>query len=182
MASINYNCRLVSFFWYIINRYMYALETILSVTLYRRKIVNFRRNILKATVYDGCMMEVALCRLFIKYSICQHVKYRIRHNLLLGTAKYMNDVWVKVGLLSTQSYSTIEETTSFLTCPCDIERLPIKVGSSFSGFTADQWKLWTTVYSFIALKGVLPDNHKCIWLLFVCACLILCSRIEWKLI
>jgi len=99
------------------------------------------------------------------------------HNLLLGTAKHMIDVWVKVGLLSTHSFSTIEETTSLLTCPCDVGRLPVKIGYSFSGFTADQWKLWTTVYSFIVLKGVLPDNHLRIWLLFVRACSILCSRI-----
>ena len=102
------------------------------------------------------------------------------HNLLLGTAKHMIDVWVKVGLLSTQSFTAIEETTSLLTCPCDVGRLPVKIGSSFSGFTADQWKLWTTVYSVIVLKGVLPDNHLRIWLLFVRACSILCCRIVRK--
>ena len=102
------------------------------------------------------------------------------HNLLLGTAKHMIDVWVKVGLLSTQSFTAIKETTSLLTCPCDVGRLPVKIGSSFSGFTADQWKLWTTVYSVIVLKGVLPDNHLRIWLLFVHACSILCCRIVRK--
>ena len=102
------------------------------------------------------------------------------HNLLLGTAKHIIHVWAKVGLLSTHSFSTIEKTTSLITCPYDVGRLPVKIGSSFSGFTADQWKLWTTVYSVIVLKGVLPDNHLHIWLLFVRACSILCSRIVQK--
>ena len=53
----------------------------------------------------------------------------------------------------------------------------MKIGSSFYGFTADKWKVWTTIYSPIALKGILPDNHLRIWLLFVHDCSILCTRI-----
>ena len=37
--------------------------------------------------------------------------------------------------------------------------------------------MWTTIYSPVALKGILPDNHLRIWLLFVRACTILCTRI-----
>ena len=69
---------------------------------------------------------------------------------------------------------------SSLICPHDVGRLPLKIGSSFSGFTADQWKIWTIVYSPVALKGVIPDNHLRVWLLFVRACSILCSKIIRK--
>jgi len=47
----------------------------------------------------------------------------------------------------------------------------------FSGFTADQWRIWTTVYSAIALKGIIPKEHLCCWLLYVRACTLLFSRI-----
>ena len=99
------------------------------------------------------------------------------HNLLLGTSKHMIEVWIKIGLIGNMQLNTIEKVTSNINCPQDVGRLPLKIGSSFSGFTADQWRLWTTVYSPVALKNVLPDNHLKIWLLFVRACSILCKRI-----
>ena len=51
----------------------------------------------------------------------------------------------------------------------------MKILSSFAGFTADQWKSWTLVFSPIVLKGILPAAHLCCWLAFVNACKILCS-------
>ena len=97
------------------------------------------------------------------------------HNLLLGTSKHMLEVWVKLELLTKNSFDAIEKAASLLSCPNDIGRLPLKIGSSFSGFTADQWKMWTLAYSAVVLKGIIPDNHLRIWLLFVRACTILCS-------
>jgi len=102
------------------------------------------------------------------------------HNLLLGTAKHMLEVWQKVGLINSNCFGVIESMASLLVCPHDVGRLPLKIGSSFSGFTADQWKTWTNVYSPVALKGVIPDNHLRVWLLFVRACSILCSKIVKK--
>ena len=99
------------------------------------------------------------------------------HNLLLGTSKHMLEIWVKLELVTKNSFDTIEKAASLLSCPNDIGRLPLKIGSSFSGFTADQWKMWTLVFSAVVLKGVIPDNHLRIWLLFVRACTILFSRI-----
>lgn len=102
------------------------------------------------------------------------------HNLLLGTSKHMLEVWVKLDLLTTSSFDIIEKAASLLSCPNDVGRLPLKIGSSFSGFTADQWKMWTLAYSAVVLKGVIPDNHLVVWLLFVRACTILCSRVLKK--
>ena len=59
-------------------------------------------------------------------------------------------------------------------------RMPLKTSSSFSGFTADQWRNWTTIFSSVYLKGVLPQAHLNCWLLFVKACILLCSRIISK--
>ena len=82
-------------------------------------------------------------------------------------------MWIKFSLINAKSFSIIEVAASLISCPHDIGRMPLKIGFAFSGFTADQWKIWTTIYSPIALKGVLPDNHLRIWLLFVRACSIL---------
>ena len=46
----------------------------------------------------------------------------------------------------------------------------------FAGFTADQWRNWTIVYSPVALKGLLPQEHYKNWILFVKACSQLCTR------
>ena len=98
------------------------------------------------------------------------------HNLLLGTSKLMLEVWVKLELLIKNSFAAIEKAASLLSCPNDIGRLPLKIGSLFNGFTANQWKMWTLAYSAVVLKEIIPDNHLRIWLLFVRACTILCSR------
>ena len=111
--------------------------------------------------------------------ICHHVIDPM-HNLLLGTAKHMIDVWIKLGLLGNKEIIAIEMITANINCPYDTGRLPLKVGSSFHEFTADQWKVWTTVYLPIALKKSLPDNLLCVWLLFVCACSMLCKRLIKK--
>lgn len=70
--------------------------------------------------------------------------------------------------------------TANINCLYDTGRLPLKIGSSFHGFTADQWRVWTTVYSPIALKKTLPVNHLRVWLLFVRACSMLCKRLIKK--
>ena len=50
------------------------------------------------------------------------------------------------------------------------------IGSSFSGFTADQWKNWTLINSPVALKSILPSASLNCWLRYVRACSILCAR------
>ena len=54
---------------------------------------------------------------------------------------------------------------------------PGNISSSFSGFTADQWKNWTSVYSLFALKGILPEDHLQCWRFFVLACKTLGKRV-----
>ena len=102
------------------------------------------------------------------------------HNLLLGTSKHIIKLWINRKILKPQDLETIEARSKLLSFPYDVGRIPCKIASSFSGFTADQWRIWTTVISPIVLKGILPvADHNC-WLLFVNACRLLITRIITK--
>ena len=99
------------------------------------------------------------------------------HNLLLGTPKHVFSLWVEQGRLSKHDLDSIQEQCAMFKIPYDIGRLPVKIGSNFAGFSADQWRTWTTVLSAVLLKGILPERDYTCWILYVNACRILCSRI-----
>ena len=42
--------------------------------------------------------------------------------------------------------------------------------SSFSSFTAHQWKNWSLILSLVCLGGILPDEHLEYWSEFVHNC------------
>ena len=95
------------------------------------------------------------------------------HNLLLGTAKHMLNVWKETGKIKANDMELMQEKVDGLVGPSDVGRI-----SSFglSCFTADQWKNWTLLYSLACVKPILPiRDFKC-WLYFVKACHILWSR------
>jgi len=94
------------------------------------------------------------------------------HNLMLGKAKHVLSVWISEGILTDSKLKIVEQ----IKCPHGTGRLPTKIGSGFSGFTADQWRIWTTIYSAIALKGIIPKEHLHCWLLYVRVCTLLFSR------
>ena len=102
------------------------------------------------------------------------------HNLLLGTAKHAMEVWLKQELILPLHFSKISSCVARIQCPRDIGRLPIKITSSFSGFTADQWKAWVLIFSPVVLKGILPTEHMHCWLIFVKACRLVCTRLLKK--
>jgi len=99
------------------------------------------------------------------------------HNLLLETSKHVMNLWIKKKLLMPQDLQAIEEKCKLMSFPYDVGRILHKIGSSFSGFTADQWRLWTTLLSPIVLKGILHADDLNCWLLFVNACRLLITRI-----
>ena len=101
-----------------------------------------------------------------------HVIYPM-HNVLLGTPKHMTNVWIEQNILSKAQLNNISSMSSKINVPRCIGWLPSKIASSFSGFTADQWKNWVTVYSAVCLNDQLPRSHLQCWLLFVRACSIL---------
>lgn len=98
------------------------------------------------------------------------------HNLLLGTAKSITELWKSSSLLSSKHFDVIQEKVDSFIAPADIGRLPMKISSGFSGFTAEQWKNWVIFYSLFALKDVLPWQHYNCWHLFVKVCFLLCRR------
>ena len=95
------------------------------------------------------------------------------HNLLLGTTQHVVSVWKQKDILDLQKIQSIVD--SFVT-PSDVGRIPMKIVSGFSQFTADQWRNWTLLYSLASLKGTIPLEHYDCWLLFVQASHLLCQR------
>lgn len=79
-------------------------------------------------------------------------------------------------LLSSNHFLQIQAHVDRFVIPADVGRIPNKISSGFSSFTADQWKNWAVLYSLIVLKGLLPTLHYEAWLIFVKACLLVSSR------
>ena len=98
------------------------------------------------------------------------------HNLLLGTAKHMLTIWKDLNFLTHEHFKVIQEKVDNFHTPEDVGRIPTKISSGFSGFSADQWRNWVLLFSLFSLKGILPYSHYNCWQLFVKACHILCCR------
>ena len=69
------------------------------------------------------------------------------HNLLLGTAKHVMNIWIKNGLISNNQFDEIQQCVDSFSVPSDIGRIPYKISSGFSSFKADQWRSWIVIYS-----------------------------------
>ena len=98
------------------------------------------------------------------------------HNLLLGTSKRMMEVWSSMKLIESKQLLDIQCIVDSFVTPSDVGRIPSKIASGFSGFTVEQWRNWTILYSLPALKGILPRDHFNCWHYFVKACHLLCRR------
>ena len=73
------------------------------------------------------------------------------HNLFLGSAKhFLKNILVAQKIINETDVVVIQERVDTLIVPSDIGRIPHKILSGFSSFTADQWKNWVMYYSLIA--------------------------------
>ena len=81
------------------------------------------------------------------------------HNLLLGTAKHMIEVWKSLKMITDKQFADIQKRVDSFTTPDDLGRIPSKTSSSIYGFTPEQWKNWTIFFSLYALKPILPPRH-----------------------
>lgn len=99
------------------------------------------------------------------------------HNLFLGTAKHMIKIWKDRNVLCKSHFESIQKKVDSFRVPSDIGRIPRKVETNFSGFTADQYKNWTIFYSIPCLFEVIDSNHLECWRHFVLACRLLCRKI-----
>jgi len=74
------------------------------------------------------------------------------HNLLLGTAKRMMSVWISTGVIDKSMFMYIQEKVDAFVAPSNIGRIPSKITSGFSNFTAEQWRNWTLIFFFVLTK------------------------------
>ena len=95
------------------------------------------------------------------------------HNLLLGTAKHMMDLWKELKVLKKDNFTELQQKVDNIVVPAKVGRIPFKIDSNFSSFTADQWKNWVVIYSLHCLYGMLPSEHYSCWELFVIGCTIM---------
>ena len=83
-------------------------------------------------------------------------------------------LWKDKGYLNDLIFKKIQQQIDSIIPPSNIGRIPCKISSSFAGFTAEQWMIWTTLYSPIALHNHLPLEHYTLWCLFSKAWSLLC--------
>lgn len=98
------------------------------------------------------------------------------HSLFLGSGKHMLQIWLKQGLLTPSHFEQIQECVDSFFVPSDVGRIPRKIETGFSGYTADQFKNWITIFSILSLFGILSGQHLECWQHFVLACRILCKH------
>ena len=83
------------------------------------------------------------------------------------------ELWLELSVLTRVDLEHVQQKVDASNTPSNMGRLPFKIAKSFTGFTAEQWKTWVTVFSPFALLGHLPVNHYKCWLNFVKACKLL---------
>ena len=102
------------------------------------------------------------------------------HCLFLGIAKWIvKRIWVDEKILKPESLKEIQKKMNQFQVPADVGRIPGKVecGEGFANFTADQWRVFFTVYATVSLWKHLPDVDRKILTRFVKICTILVGRI-----
>ena len=97
-------------------------------------------------------------------------------NILLGTARHVISIWSDLKIVGDKDLNVIQQKVYSFVTPDDVGCIPSKISSSFSGFTAEQWRNWTLIFSLYSLKEILPHSHYNCWHLFVKACYALCGR------
>lgn len=96
------------------------------------------------------------------------------HSLYLGTSKHvLKDMWLEQQLITKSDLNVIQKRVDAICVPHGIGRIPSKISSSFSGFTADQFKNWTDTYSLLSLYDILDKDNLELWRHFVLASRIL---------
>ena len=79
--------------------------------------------------------------------------------LYLGTAKHvLKDIWLDRKIVSCNSLESLQEKMNKIMSPQDIGRIPQKIASNFGGFTGNQWKNWTELFSLIVLGDMLTTE------------------------
>ena len=141
----------------------------------KHRTANTRDEQKKIEREHGCRYSILLELPY--YNVIRFCVVDPMHNLLLGTAKHMMLIWTSTGIINKSDFGSIQEKVDSFITPPEIGRIPLKISSSFAGFTAEQWRNWTLIYSLYSLKGILPPRHYSCWFLFVKATSLLCRRV-----
>ena len=97
------------------------------------------------------------------------------HNLFLGSAKhFFKSLLIGRDIVKSTDLGLIQHRVDSFTTPSGIGRIPLKIQSGFSQFTADQWKNWVLYFS--ALCGIVSGEFLECWCHFVLACRVLCIQ------
>jgi hypothetical protein len=102
------------------------------------------------------------------------------HCLFLGIAKWIvKRIWIDEGILTSNSLNKVQKMMNEFQIPSDLGRIPgkINVGEGFSNFTADQWRIFFTIYATVSLWEHLTAVDRQILTHFVRVCSILVNRI-----
>ena len=65
-------------------------------------------------------------------------------------------LWKERGILTQENFEIIQAKVNDMQVPANIGRIPHKISSNFSGFTADQRNNWICIYSMVCLTNILP--------------------------
>ena len=102
------------------------------------------------------------------------------HNLFTGTAKHvMKNIWLdpENPIIDKATLLDIQKKIDKVKVPSTIGRMPRKIQNCYGGFTADQWKTFTILFSIYSLWNVLPSPDLEVWRSFVMACSFLCAPV-----
>ena len=84
--------------------------------------------------------------------------------------------WKKKNIIRDEHYKEMQKKVDKCTVPSSIGKIPLKIESSFDGFTSDEFKNWTLIFSLYALHGLMEKVHIDCWRLFVLACVRICRK------
>ena len=79
-------------------------------------------------------------------------------------------LWKERGIIGREQLENIQNQVNDIQVPASIGRIPHKIISNFSGFTADQWKNWICIYSTVCLHNLLSIDELNCWSNFQDAC------------
>ena len=89
------------------------------------------------------------------------------HNIFLGLAKHTIKTWKEKGILQANHFIQVQQKMDSIIPPVKIGRIPRKLESNFSSFTADEWKNWILIYSVYSLYGLVDEPHYSCWCMLV---------------
>ena len=137
--------------------------------------LNTRSKLEKAESETGCRYSVLLQLPY--FDAPRMMIVDPMHNLFLGSAKhFLKVIIIGKGLLSKAQFETLQKRVDSTMVPSGVGRIPCKIQTGFSSFTADQWKNWVIYFSLIALRDILSNDVLECWRHYVLACRALCTN------